>query len=343
MAAGELKAVVCTSTLDLGIDWGAVDLVINIGAPKGASRLTQRIGRANHRLDEPSRALLVPSNRFEVLECRAAVDAANEGAQDTAVAREGALDVLVPAHPRHGLRRTFRCRRPLRRDHLGRALCRGRSDDLRSGAGLCRQRRLRARRLRSLRQDQANQGWAVARRQRAGGADLSDERRHHRRGDGAEGAPRAGPRPPERRALYRPARTRRPGARRAGGRLPRVADARRYLPLRRRDPGAAGHRRERGAGVALGRRHAARALLRRRQVPALHLSGEPRARPAGDAGKLEHPADAGGRMAGHAGRPIRPAAAGRPAGRDVSARRAATTSCATPSRDGWLTRRSACC
>ncbi len=94
MAAGELKAVVCTSTLDLGIDWGAVDLVINIGAPKGASRLTQRIGRANHRLDEPSRALLVPSNRFEVLECRAAVDAANEGAQDTAVAREGALDVL---------------------------------------------------------------------------------------------------------------------------------------------------------------------------------------------------------------------------------------------------------
>ena len=94
MAAGRLKAVVCTSTLDLGIDWGDVDLVINIGAPKGASRLTQRIGRANHRLDEPSRALLVPSNRFEVLECRAALDAAAIGAQDTAVARAGALDVL---------------------------------------------------------------------------------------------------------------------------------------------------------------------------------------------------------------------------------------------------------
>lgn len=94
MAAGRLKAVVCTSTLDLGIDWGDVDLVINIGAPKGSSRLMQRIGRANHRLDEPSRALLVPSNRFEVLECRAAVDAANIGAQDTAVARAGALDVL---------------------------------------------------------------------------------------------------------------------------------------------------------------------------------------------------------------------------------------------------------
>ncbi len=94
MAAGRLKAVVCTSTLDLGIDWGDVDLVVNIGAPKGASRLMQRIGRANHRLDEPSVAVLVPSNRFEVLECRAAVEAAAIGAQDTAVARAGALDVL---------------------------------------------------------------------------------------------------------------------------------------------------------------------------------------------------------------------------------------------------------
>ncbi len=60
MATGRLKAVVCTSTLDLGIDWGDVDLVVNVGAPKGASRLIQRIGRANHRLDEPSRAVLVP-------------------------------------------------------------------------------------------------------------------------------------------------------------------------------------------------------------------------------------------------------------------------------------------
>ena len=79
MAAGQLKAVVATSTLDLGIDWGDIDLVINVGAPKGASRLLQRIGRANHRLDEPSKALLVPSNRFEVLECRAALDAARAG------------------------------------------------------------------------------------------------------------------------------------------------------------------------------------------------------------------------------------------------------------------------
>ena len=94
MSEGRLRAVVCTSTLDLGIDWGDVDLVINVGAPKGASRLMQRIGRANHRLDESSRALLVPANRFEVLECVAAVAAAREGAQDTPVARVGGLDVL---------------------------------------------------------------------------------------------------------------------------------------------------------------------------------------------------------------------------------------------------------
>jgi ATP-dependent Lhr-like helicase len=95
MAAGQLDAVVCTSTLDLGIDWGDVDLVVNIGAPKGASRLIQRIGRANHRLDEPSRAILVPANRFEVLECRAALDAAHAGEQDAVTKREGALDVLA--------------------------------------------------------------------------------------------------------------------------------------------------------------------------------------------------------------------------------------------------------
>ena len=78
MAAGRLRGVVCTSSLDLGVDWGDVDLVINIGAPKGSSRLMQRIGRANHRLDEASRAVLVPANRFEVLECRVAIDAIAE-------------------------------------------------------------------------------------------------------------------------------------------------------------------------------------------------------------------------------------------------------------------------
>ena len=95
MADGRLRAVVCTSTLDLGIDWGDVDLVINVGAPKGASRLMQRIGRANHRLDEQSRALLVPANRFEVLECRAAQDAADHGQQDSPPPLSEPLDVLA--------------------------------------------------------------------------------------------------------------------------------------------------------------------------------------------------------------------------------------------------------
>ena len=93
--AGRLRGVVCTSSLDLGVDWGDVDLVINVGAPKGASRLMQRIGRANHRIDEASRAVLVPANRFEVLECRVAIDAIAENAQDTPPLRIGALDVLA--------------------------------------------------------------------------------------------------------------------------------------------------------------------------------------------------------------------------------------------------------
>jgi ATP-dependent helicase Lhr and Lhr-like helicase len=95
MADGRLRAVVATSSLDLGIDWGDVDLVINVGAPKGASRLLQRIGRANHRMEEPSKGVLVPANRFEVLECTAALAAIADEAQDTPAARTGALDVLA--------------------------------------------------------------------------------------------------------------------------------------------------------------------------------------------------------------------------------------------------------
>jgi ATP-dependent Lhr-like helicase len=91
----EQRRKVCTSTLDLGIDWGAVDKVICIGAPKGAARLVQRIGRANHRLDEPSAALLVPANRFEVLECTAARDAVLAGELDGERLKTGGLDVLA--------------------------------------------------------------------------------------------------------------------------------------------------------------------------------------------------------------------------------------------------------
>jgi ATP-dependent Lhr-like helicase len=112
MAKGALKAVVCTSSLDLGIDWGAVDLVIQLGAPKGASRLIQRIGRSNHRLDLPSRAILVPGNRFEVLECRAAIDAIRSHELDGRVRRAGGLDVLA----QHIL--GMACAAPFRADDL---------------------------------------------------------------------------------------------------------------------------------------------------------------------------------------------------------------------------------
>lgn len=95
MAENRLRAVVATSSLDLGIDWGAVDLVIQMGAPKGASRLLQRIGRANHRLEAASKAMLVPANRFEVLECRAAIAAVAERTLDGDPLRRGGLDVLA--------------------------------------------------------------------------------------------------------------------------------------------------------------------------------------------------------------------------------------------------------
>lgn len=95
MAGGKLRGLVATASLDLGVDWGDVDCVIQMGAPKGSSRLLQRIGRSNHRLDEPSEAVIVPGNRFEYLEARAAVDAVTSGELDPDIFRAGALDVLA--------------------------------------------------------------------------------------------------------------------------------------------------------------------------------------------------------------------------------------------------------
>lgn len=95
MASGRLRGLVATASLDLGVDWGNVDCVVQMGAPKGSSRLLQRIGRANHRLDEPSEAVLVPGNRFEYLEARAALDAVEAGELDPDRFRPGALDVLA--------------------------------------------------------------------------------------------------------------------------------------------------------------------------------------------------------------------------------------------------------
>jgi len=94
MVRGDLRAIVCTGSLDLGIDWGDVDLVIQIGAPKNVKRLVQRIGRANHRYNAPSKALLVPANRFEVVECVAALEAVKAHDLDGEWRGRGPRDVL---------------------------------------------------------------------------------------------------------------------------------------------------------------------------------------------------------------------------------------------------------
>ena len=94
MVAGQLRAIVCTGSLDLGIDWGDVDLVVQVGAPKNVKRLVQRIGRANHRYNAPSKALLVPANRFEVVECVAALEAAKAHDLDGDPKGAGPRDVL---------------------------------------------------------------------------------------------------------------------------------------------------------------------------------------------------------------------------------------------------------
>ncbi len=112
MARGELRALVCTASLDLGVDWGDIDMVVQMGAPKGSSRLLQRIGRANHRLDQPSRALLVPGNRFEFLEATAAMQAVDEGQRDGEDFRPGGLDVLA----QHVM--AAACAAPFREDEL---------------------------------------------------------------------------------------------------------------------------------------------------------------------------------------------------------------------------------
>ena len=91
MASGKLRALVATSSLDLGVDWGDIDLVVQMGAPKGSSRLLQRIGRANHRLDEPSKGMIVPGNRFEYLEAQAALDAVDARELDPEIFRPGTL------------------------------------------------------------------------------------------------------------------------------------------------------------------------------------------------------------------------------------------------------------
>ena len=112
MASGKLRAVVATASLDLGIDWGSVDQVVQVGAPKGVARLLQRVGRANHRMDEPSRAVLVPANRFEVVECVASLEAVRAEELDGDPPRPGGLDVLA----QHIM--AMACHAPFRPDDL---------------------------------------------------------------------------------------------------------------------------------------------------------------------------------------------------------------------------------
>ena len=95
MSLGKLDCVVATSSLDLGVDWAAIDLIIQIGAPKGVNRLIQRIGRSNHKLDLASKAILVPTNRLEYLECFAVKLAISNGDLDGVKERKGGLDVLA--------------------------------------------------------------------------------------------------------------------------------------------------------------------------------------------------------------------------------------------------------
>ena len=170
MATGRLRAVVCTSSLDLGVDWGDVDLVINVGAPKGASRLLQRIGRANHRMDEPSKGVLVPANRFEVLECRAALDAIAENAQERrrcAPAGSTCWPSTCSAAP---AARRFQ-RRTVRRSDDGRALRRAHARRFRRRRSISSRPAVCARPM-TASPVSAGQGRPLAHRQSAGGATL---------------------------------------------------------------------------------------------------------------------------------------------------------------------------
>ena len=342
MTAGRLRAVVCTSSLDLGVDWGDIDLVINVGAPKGASRLLQRIGRANHRLDEPSRGILIPANRFEVLECNAAIGAVADHAQDTPPLRIGALDVLA----QHVLGRA--CGEPFIADELYREVKTAAPYGgltprrLRRRGRFRRHRRLCAQGLRALRQDPADQGRPLARRQSDGGAALPHECRHHRRGRHAEGPPGALAR--RRQRPHRADRARRPRARRGRGVFHRDAGAGRHLRVRRRNPEIRGAGRERGLCLAL-------ATPKIPKVPAYeggkfplstYLADRVR-RLLADPKQWPQLARAGARMAAHPAMALAGARAKRSAGRDLPARRQILPRSAIRSRGGSRTRRSACC
>ncbi len=95
LRAGGLRCVVCTSSLDLGVDFSPVDTVLQVGSPKGAARLLQRTGRSGHRPGAESRVTCVPTNAFELVEVAAARDAIETGHIEARLPVERPLDVLV--------------------------------------------------------------------------------------------------------------------------------------------------------------------------------------------------------------------------------------------------------
>ena len=95
LKSGELRTVVCTSSLDLGVDFLPVERVLQIGSPKGVARLLQRAGRSGHAPGRPSRITLVPTHSLEIIEAAAARAAVTSGQIEARSSPQQPLDVLV--------------------------------------------------------------------------------------------------------------------------------------------------------------------------------------------------------------------------------------------------------
>ena len=95
LKAGELPCLVATSSLELGIDMGAVDLVLQVESPKSVARGLQRIGRAGHKVGDTSKGRIFPKFRADLLECAVVVQRMREGAIESTVVPRNAIDVLA--------------------------------------------------------------------------------------------------------------------------------------------------------------------------------------------------------------------------------------------------------
>ncbi len=95
LAKGRYRAVVCSSSLELGVDFAAVDQVVLMGTPRGVSRTIQRLGRSGHRVDGVATGVLVPLSLPDLLECIALRRAASQGKLDELKIVRNPLDVLA--------------------------------------------------------------------------------------------------------------------------------------------------------------------------------------------------------------------------------------------------------